>query len=54
MFDYYLIQTKDEIIWKINSETKKLGHYHLRKAETDFGGRHWIAWNQPLDYGQYI
>lgn len=30
--------------WKISPETMKIGEYKVQKAETDFGGRHWVAW----------
>ena len=44
MFDYFVIDSKDEMKWKIEKETKKNAEYSLQKATTDFGGRKWIAW----------
>lgn len=56
LFDYYLIESKDELKWKILPETKKVADYQLQKAETNFGGRHWIAWfcsEIPINEGPY-
>ncbi|WP_407484251.1 GLPGLI family protein [Elizabethkingia meningoseptica] len=42
--------------WKISSETGKILGYQIQKAETDFGGRHWIAWfskDIPVPDGPY-
>ncbi len=42
--------------WKITSEKQKIGDYSAQKAETDFGGRHWIAWfstDIPFQDGPY-
>lgn len=47
MFDYFVIDSKDEMTWKIKSETKKSGEFTLQKAETNFGGRSWEAWFNP-------
>jgi len=44
MFDYFVIDSKDEINWKIENETKKSAEYSLQKATADFGGRKWTAW----------
>lgn len=44
MFDYFSINSKDEMVWKIEKETKKSGEYTLQKATTNFGGRFWTAW----------
>lgn len=30
--------------WKISSETSKILGYPVQRADTDFGGRHWVAW----------
>lgn len=43
-FDYFTIQTTDEMKWKLFSETKIYDGYKLQKATTEFGGRNWIAW----------
>lgn len=56
LFDYFLIESKDEMKWKIFPEIKKGGEYNLQKATTDFGGRHWIAWfctEIPINEGPY-
>lgn len=47
MFDYFVIDSKDEMTWKIEKETKKVAEYSLQKATTDFGGRKWTAWFCP-------
>ncbi|MDV4025119.1 hypothetical protein CMT52_12315 [Elizabethkingia anophelis] len=42
--------------WKISSETNKILGYLVQKAETDFAGRHWIAWfskDIPIPDGPY-
>ena len=56
MFDYFVIDSKDEMNWKIEKETKKNAEYSLQKATTDFGGRKWIAWftsKIPINEGPY-
>lgn len=56
LFDYFLIESKDEMKWNIFPETKKVGEYNLQKAETTFGERKWIAWfcNEiPINEGPY-
>lgn len=53
---YYVLETNDEMKWKISNETKKENGYHLQKATTYFGGRHWIAWfttDIPISEGPY-
>lgn len=42
--DYFVMESKDEMNWKVDSETKKSGEYSLQKATTNFGGRKWTAW----------
>lgn len=42
--DFFKLDTKDEIAWKLSPETKKSANYTLQKATTTFGGRNWIAW----------
>ena len=42
--DFFKIETKDEMTWKLSSETKNVGNYKLQKATTNFGGRNWTAW----------
>ncbi|KIA88248.1 GLPGLI family protein [Kaistella jeonii] len=54
--NYYSIETEDKMIWTISSEKKEIGSLKVQKAETDFGGRHWIAWfstDLPFPYGPY-
>lgn len=53
---YYVYETDDKMKWKILPAKDKLGIYNIQKAETDFGGRHWIAWfttDIPLLFGPY-
>lgn len=33
--------------WKILPDQDKIGNWNVQKAETDFAGRHWIAWFTP-------
>lgn len=42
--DFFKLETKDEIVWKLFPETKKSTNYTLQKATTTFGGRNWTAW----------
>jgi GLPGLI family protein len=42
--DYFKYSTKDEIQWKLSSETKTYNQYKVQKATDNFGGRKWIAW----------
>lgn len=56
MFDYFVIDSKDEMTWKIENETKKSAEYSLQKATADFGGRKWTAWfcnAVPFQEGPY-
>ncbi len=53
---YYVLESNDDMKWKIDPETKKENNYNLQKATTDFGGRHWIAWfttDIPISEGPY-
>ena len=43
-FCRYLIKIEEKLNWKILSENSKIGSYTVQKAETDYGGRHWVAW----------
>ncbi|RRQ46534.1 GLPGLI family protein [Chryseobacterium sp. SC28] len=45
--DAYKISEDRKINWKISSEKEKIGEWNAQKAETDFAGRHWIAWFSP-------
>ena len=54
--NYYSIETADKMTWKISPEKMVIGEFNTQKAETDFGGRHWIAWFStalPFPYGPY-
>ena len=47
MSSYFKMESKDEMIWKLENETKKVGKFNLQKAITNFGGRKWTAWFDP-------
>ncbi|MFC7345770.1 GLPGLI family protein [Chryseobacterium zhengzhouense] len=52
----YLTTYKCKPIWKIHQEKSRLFNYNVQRAETDFGGRKWIAWftNEiPISDGPY-
>lgn len=54
--DIYSYEEDRPLNWKIESETRKIGEYKVQKAETDFGGRKWIAWfttDLPYQDGPY-
>lgn len=54
--DYFIVKTKDDIKWSLKSEKLTYDSYILQKAETDFGGRHWIAWfsvDVPISEGPF-
>lgn len=56
LFDYFLVESNDEMKWNVFPETKNVANYHLQKAETNFGGRHWVAWftaEIPISEGPY-
>lgn len=45
-----------KIDWKILQDKEKIGNWNVQKAETDFAGRHWIAWfstDIPIQDGPY-
>lgn len=42
--DFFKMESKDEMVWKLSPETKKVANYTLQKATTIFGGRNWVAW----------
>lgn len=53
----YGVIVNDKIDWKISSDTKTLNGIVLQKAETDYIGRHWVAWfssNYSVQDGPYI
>lgn len=54
--DLYTYVEDRPMNWKIINETTKIGDYKAQKAETDFGGRKWIAWfttDLPFQDGPY-
>lgn len=54
---YFKFSTSDRMEWKIKSDSIKVYlQYKLQKAETEWGGRKWIAWfctEIPIDEGPY-
>ncbi|MCI3938500.1 GLPGLI family protein [Chryseobacterium aahli] len=53
----YLLPVEEILNWKITSEQKTIGKYKSQKAETNYGGRNWIAWfttELPFSDGPYI
>jgi len=53
----YLLPIEEILNWKITSEQKMIGKYKSQKAETNYGGRNWIAWfttELPFADGPYI
>lgn len=53
----YLLPIEEILDWKITSEQKIIGKYKSQKAETNYGGRNWIAWfttELPFSDGPYI
>lgn len=53
----YKLKIKENLIWNITNEKNKIGKFDCQKAETNYGGRKWIAWftNEiPLQDGPYI
>lgn len=52
----YLTKYKCKPVWKILQEKSTIFGYNAQKAETTFGGRHWIAWftsEIPINDGPY-
>ncbi|WP_027375886.1 GLPGLI family protein [Kaistella palustris] len=45
--DQYAYDEDREMTWNILPETEKIGDYKTQKAETQFGGRKWLAWFTP-------
>ena len=43
-FDYFVIQSNDEMEWKLFKDTQDYDGYTLQKATSNFGGRNWTAW----------
>ncbi|MCD1117813.1 GLPGLI family protein [Chryseobacterium turcicum] len=53
----YLLPVEEILNWNITSEQKLIGKYKSQKAETNYGGRNWIAWfttELPFADGPYI
>lgn len=53
----YLLPIEEILNWRITSEQKIIGKYKSQKAETNYGGRNWIAWfatELPFGDGPYI
>lgn len=53
----YLLPIEEILSWKITSEQKIIGKYKSQKAETNYGGRNWVAWfttELPFGDGPYI
>lgn len=42
--DVFVFDSKDQLKWNLEKETKKFENYTLQKATTTFGGRNWTAW----------
>lgn len=54
--DLYSYEEDRPLVWKMSSETRKIGEYKVQKAETDFAGRKWTAWfttDLPYQDGPY-
>lgn len=52
----YLTKYLCKPVWKITEDRHKIFNYNVQKAETDFAGRHWIAWftmDIPIGDGPY-
>ncbi len=53
----YFLPIEETLNWKITSEKRVIGVYECQKAETNYGGRNWIAWftaELPFGDGPYI
>ncbi|MEC5394607.1 GLPGLI family protein [Bergeyella sp. RCAD1439] len=54
--DRYAYEEDRPISWNIQPETSTLDRYKVQKAETNFAGRHWVAWfttEIPITDGPY-
>ncbi|WP_175620670.1 GLPGLI family protein [Chryseobacterium schmidteae] len=54
--NFYKIDEPVNMQWKILDSTKSINELKLQKAETNFGGRKWVAWfaqEIPISYGPY-
>lgn len=55
--NFYQYSSKVDLQWTLIDEKKKIGHYYVQKASTEYGGRKWLAWfttEIPLPFGPYI
>lgn len=53
----FSIKIEEELVWKIDKETKDISSMKTQKAFTSYGGRNWTAWftNEiPLQEGPYV
>ncbi|GEN75432.1 GLPGLI family protein [Chryseobacterium hagamense] len=54
--NFYKIEEPVSFEWEITDSTKSINELKVQKAETNFGGRKWIAWftaEIPFSYGPY-
>lgn len=54
--DHYKVSDDRKLNWKMSAEKQKIGEWNTQKAETEFGGRKWIAWftsDIPIQDGPY-
>ncbi|MGC5745472.1 GLPGLI family protein [Chryseobacterium sp. NFX27] len=54
--NFYKIDDSETFNWKISDSIKTINELKVQRAETNFGGRKWIAWftqEIPLSYGPY-
>lgn len=53
----FTISIEEDLLWKIDDETKVFAELKCQKATTNYGGRNWVAWfsNEiPLQEGPYV
>lgn len=53
----FSIKIDDQLIWKIETESKEISSMKTQKAVTEYGGRKWTAWftnDIPIQDGPYI
>ncbi len=43
----YAVKNETPIVWKIESDKKKIDKFEVQKATIEFGGRQWTAWFTP-------
>lgn len=52
----YAVKNEKPIVWKIETDKKKIDKFDVQKATTEFGGRSWTAWfaqELPFQDGPY-